>query len=151
MKKYIFLIIALISFSSTYADDNNRLYIYLKSGDIVVANFDDAAKTTFEDGIVTVGNERYQFSNISKFTYGSSNNAIKGVQTEDEGLQVNDRWIVIRTKDAERKVSLYGVDGKQLSINVTKADDTITVNVESLPVGVYLLKVGSETIKFRKR
>lgn len=151
MKKLIFFIFALLSFAKSYADEGDRLFIYLKSGDIVVVDFAEATKTTFENGIVTVGNERYQFTNISKFTFGRNGTGINGTEDDGSELQIDDHQIVVKQKKRDQTVALYTVDGKRVAADVKKAGDSVTVDLEALPVGVYLLKVGSETIKFRKR
>lgn len=128
------------------AEGNRTLFIHLKTGDVVAVQFDNAVKTTFADGIVSVGNEQYQFANISKFTYGNGSDGI--AEVKGDGIKMGDHHIKVKT---DKAVRLFSVDGKELAVSVKRANGVSDISVDGLPVGVYLLQIGTETIKFTKR
>lgn len=105
--------------------------------------------------MITIGTESVQVSNVAKYTFGP--NMEDGIDNvvADNTLQIDakdiDKGIIVAENYDGQDVRLYNTNGVELPIRKTVNDKHLIVDMSSLTKGVYLLVIGSETIKIQKR
>ncbi len=110
-------------------------------------------KLSFASGVVTIATEHYRFGNIRKYTFEDAT-GIGSVFLEDAGdnYRVQNNVLYIKKGKESTPIELYTVDGKKMPVPIqTNDSDMITINLSAQKSGVYLLKVGEETLKINIR
>ena len=142
MKKLLFIIVLMVAAVTVQAKslvitlaDGTEVY-YLLGGDVNPV-------MKFKDGKVTVNADAYEISDIKKFVIS---------QTDDPS------GIKAETFDVKGKqdIEVFSLDGKKVdtikSTSLQSKEDAISsLSLTTLPKGVYVLKIGSATMKVLKK
>ena len=154
MKKILFIYFIMVSTLNLFARKNEYIVVHMKDGSYAVFPIEKKPRITFEGQVVTISDERWQISNIKKYTIEDSE-TIDMVNLDKSkninGYTINNGQIAIRLADKAQKVRLYTLGGMELPL-LGKPDSNGVLRF-SLPQtgdGVFLLKIGDETIKIRK-
>lgn len=151
MKKFLLLSLLSLCLSATASakslvlllEDGTKVY-YLLGGDT-----NPLMKVV--DGEVYVNADKYAFSGINKFYISTEDdpNGIGGVEAEGKSVApvMQDGVLYVNTTGA---VSVYTLDGRATGAEVSSVNGGVAVNVDALPKGVYILKVGKNSVKFMK-
>ncbi len=100
-----------------------------------------------------------RYSEISNIEFKSSDSDIL-TDIEDAENQatasmrfryVDGKIVVVEGLGNDAPVHLYSLDGKNAVLNVTKTADRITVHLEHLSKGIYLLHIDNQTFKIYKK
>jgi len=109
-------------------------------------------RITFENGYVVVttteGKHAYPIANLDKITFTESADeatAIKNLPEQAENLTFKDGTLVIK---GDGMLRVYNTSGAIVSIAYVK--EGANVSFDSLPAGVYIVRMGDKTIKVRK-
>lgn len=134
---------------SMFAEQRKYLNIHLKSGSNVYFLLAENPKITINKGILTVSTERFQLSNISKYTLDVNAADISSPEGVDKlSYSLEGKVAYIATSKADEAVNLYSLDGKELPINIIYRDKSgLAIDLLRFQTGVYLLRVGSETLQ----
>lgn len=142
MKKLLFIIVLMVAAVTVQAKslvitlaDGTEVY-YLLGGDVNPV-------MKFKDGKVTVNADAYEISDIKKFVIS---------QTDDPSCIKAETFYVKGKQDIE----VFSLDGKKVdtikSTSLQSKEDAISsLSLTTLPKGVYVLKIGSATMKVLKK
>ncbi len=134
---------------SMFAEQRKYLNIHLKSGSNVYFLLAENPKIAINKGILTVSTERFQLSNISKYTLDVNAADISSPEGVDKlSYSLEGKVAYIATSKADEAVNLYSLDGKELPIHIIYRDKSgLAIDLSRFQTGVYLLRVGSETLQ----
>ncbi len=148
------LLILFLSLSLTLvlsAKERDCLLLHFTDGSRAVFLLEDNPKVMFEDGLVYIGTEHYRFGNIRKYTLADSENIGSGieiVESAGKNVRIENGVLYLTQGKAESDVRIYSADGKEMPLtSVNKDGGVLTVDLSAYGSGVYMLQVGSETIK----
>ncbi|MBR6037029.1 MAG: T9SS type A sorting domain-containing protein [Bacteroidaceae bacterium] len=105
----------------------------------------------FKDGKMTVNDDAYEFSDIKNFYISDEDdpNAIEQVLSNQK-MTFRSNTLVLRS-DAVKTLKVYTLDGVEVKVQVQKTDDVISVDLNGLEKGVYLISTGNSSIKVWKK
>lgn len=142
MKKLLFIIVLMVAAVTVQAKslvitlaDGTEVY-YLLGGDVNPV-------MKFKDGKVTVNADAYEISDIKKFVIS---------QTDDpSGIKAGTFYV-----KGKQDIEVFSLDGKKVdtikSTSLQSKEDAISsLSLTTLPKGVYVLKIGSATMKVLKK
>lgn len=134
---------------SMFAEQRKYLNIHLKSGSNVYFLLTENPKITINKGILTVSTERFQLSNISKYTLDVDANEIASPGHSGKSTYtLEEKVAYVATSKADEEVTLYSLDGKMLPTHILYRDSNgLAVDLSRYQTGVYLLRIGSETLQ----
>lgn len=136
--------------SSTVRD---CLLVHMVSGGSVAFPLSEMPVITFSGSVVTIATERYQLSDVRKYTFADYASAVGSVAADgtSAGEYSNDgHFFCIRLKNASVPVRLRTLGGVEVPIDMnTDADGVLRIDMRRLGHEVYLLTVGNETIKIK--
>ena len=161
LKNFSMLLLAVLIACPLYADDADKILIDAGSKSKLYA-VSDIRRIEFNESDICVvetteNGTVYAFEEIRKIVFNpSETDAIESVamssQRENISLFVSSdgNSITVRGWDSTRTVSaeLYNVSGKRLLSQKRWSGESISIS--NLPTGVYIIKVGKHTAKFRK-
>lgn len=150
-----FLIILFI-FSSLVANASPRdcLIVHFTDGSYVVFPLEQSPRVTFDGGVVQIADQRYQVSNVRKYTIGDSDHA--GIKSIDDGenssnYSFDDDCIVVKMASPSQNIRLHTLDGVEIPIHAQPdIHGYLRIPHPQQSGRVYLLTIGSETIKIRR-
>ena len=138
-------------------DGDAQLVVWLRSGEKVVYYLAESPVTKFSGSqlIISTANVTvpYDRNNVLRYTY--ENVVYQGidvqpgerrVQVEPDGNSVTFRGLQDGTL-----VSVYTVNGTQVEQLRATCGQPLTVTLNNRPMGVYIVKAATETIKLRKQ
>lgn len=154
--RYILFLFIFATILPSYAAENNSLVVYLNSGATLLFPVAEKPQLTFEGSILCINTNRYQISDVKKYTF--SKNEATGLQEIEGGENKLDfnflegEKISIRVKDPSVVVRIYSSNGIEHAVKrESGTNGSIVVDMASLMPDVYIIAVGEETIKIRKR
>lgn len=155
MKRTILTIIVICVWIISPAD--NALTVWAKDGTKVSYALSQRPKVTFsgEDLIITsVDSEvKYPLSQMSRFTF----EVTSGIDMVDvDGNNVtpfsfDGDTMLFPAMDRDCKVVIYNTDGKLMISREVKSGTTLTIPLDVLNSGIYLVNVSGITYKITKR
>lgn len=153
MKCIITLIGLLANFLCCYAQDVTYLVLQLHDNSNITLELDDyIAKTIeFTDSCVIVERDlEIEYQNLSKIYISDKlPTSIEVTKLpEHSGYIIKDNVIYVTTTP-NSYISIYGINGAQI-YNRKSASGIETIDLSHLSVGVYILKINTTSIKFRK-
>lgn len=153
-KKTVFLLLALLLAIPLAARERDCLLVHFASGSYVVFPLTSMPQITFDDGVMQIASDRYQVSDVRRYTFGDSENTGISDVTADSGVSSfsrDGRFIRIALKDPSQPLRLYSLSGVEL-VNGLKpdADGVVTIDMSRLGADGCLLSIGGETIKIRR-
>ena len=138
-----------------FATDTNKLLIHLKSGAILSFNIDEKPQVIFEGSVLCINTNRFQISEVKKYTF--SKNEELGIESVEEKknmtlTQLDGEKIAVSVKDTGEAVHVYSANGiEQYVSKFVNNDGEIVIDFAGLLPDIYLITIGSETIKIRKK
>ena len=125
----------------------------LNNGDKVyyLLSKDAAPMLRFKDGRMTVNDEAYEFSDIKNFYISDVDDptAIEQVLSK-QPMTFRANTVVLRS-DAAKTLKVYTLDGVEAKVQVQKMDDVISVDLNGLEKGTYVISTGSSSMKVWKK
>ena len=108
-------------------------------------------KLRFQEGKMLVEADTYEFSNIKNFYISSEDdpNAIENVLSK-QNVRVGGNMVVINSSSV-KNVDVFAANGAKVSADIQRDGDVITVNLNGLPKGMYVVSVGQSSLKVMKR
>lgn len=156
MKRLYFIIICIILSYNINASTPNNIIIYLSSGTTLSFSVEEKPQITFEGNLLCVNTERFQITDVKKYTF-SENEAV-GIETMDAGkgglalTRLDGEKIAVSVKDASVVVRVYSSKGIEQNIHkVISKDGKVILDLTGLMPDVYVIAIGDETLKIRKK
>lgn len=105
----------------------------------------------FVDGKMTVNADTYEFSGIKNFYISQEDapNAIESTATATR-MAYSANTLVLNAGEA-KTVKVYSVGGREVNADIQTADDIITVNLNGLEKGAYIISTGDASFKVLKK
>lgn len=159
MKK-ILLTFMLFAFAATsFANGKDVLSVLMKDGTSVYFLLAEKPYITFQNDEMKIVSdtdealvkrtlvERFEF--VNEIPTG-----IEDVEEQDEQLRAKFRLdgdaVYITGLASGSKVVLYAMDGRVVTTSVATADGCVTLSLNTLPSGIYIVKYNDTAIKFIK-
>lgn len=150
MKKLTFLLLLLMASVGASAksvvftlNDGTKVY-YLLSKEVNPI-------MRFKEGKMVVNEDAYEFSDIKNFYISDEDdpNAIETVLSK-QNVTFSSNTVIIRS-DAVKTLKVYTLDGVEVKVSVQKTDDVISVDLNGLDKGTYLISTGTSSLKVLKK
>lgn len=152
MKKLLTLIVLMAFVMSASA---KSVVFTLKDGTLVYYFLGGDVKPVmrFVEGKVTVNTDTYEFSDIKNFYISAEDDPnitnIENLFAQEE-KQFSGNVFVLKTATA-KPVKVYDANGAMVEAEVNQADGYISVDMNSLRRGTYIIKVGEGSFKVLKK
>ena len=150
MKKLPFLFLLLMtsvgasarSIVFTLSDDTKVYYLLSSEVNPVLR---------FKEGKMVVNEDVYEFSDIKNFYISEEDdpNAIEPVLSK-LNMTFKENTVIIRSETV-KAVKVYTLNGVEVKAPVEKTDDVISVNLNGLEKGTYLINTGNSSLKVLKK
>lgn len=148
--KKIFLPLLLLFSAGTSA---KSVVFTLNSGEKVyyLLSRDVNPMLCFKDGKITVNDDAYEFSDIKNFYVSGEDdpNAIEQVLSNQK-MTFRSNTLVLYS-NAVKTLKVYTLDGVEVKVQVQKKDDVISVDLNGLEKGAYLISTGNSSMKVWKK
>ena len=150
MKKLAFLFLLLMTSVGASArsvvftlSDDTKVY-YLLSSEVNPV-------LRFKEGKMVVNDDVYEFSDIKNFYISEEDdpNAIEPVLSK-LNMTFKENTVIIRSETV-KAVKVYTLNGEEVKAPVEKTDDVISVNLNGLEKGTYLISTGDSSLKALKK
>ena len=150
MKKLTFLLLLLMASVGASAksvvftlNDGTKVY-YLLSKEVNPI-------MRFKEGMMVVNEDAYEFSDIKNFYISDEDdpNAIETVLSK-QNVTFSSNTVIIRS-DAVKTLKVYTLNGVEVKASVHKTDDVISVDLNGLDKGTYLISTGTSSLKVLKK
>lgn len=134
---------------------SQSLVIWQKDGTKVCYNLDESPKTTFtaDDLVITTATTtiNYLLSKIQRYTYEGAQLSVQNIKEQGVSISHNGDNIIVKGLSKGKSVTINRVDGIQLLAKRSDGSARLTLSLNSLPAGVYVIKADEITYKFLKR
>ena len=150
MKKLAFLFLLLMtsvgasarSIVFTLSDDTKVYYLLSSEVNPVLR---------FKEGKMVVNEDVYEFSDIKNFYISEEDdpNAIEPVLSK-LNMTFKENTVIIRSETV-KAVRVYTLNGVEVKVPVEKTDDVISINLNGLEKGTYLISTGDSSLKVLKK
>lgn len=149
MKKFFAL---LLLFATVMAANAKSLVFTLSDGTLVyyLLGGETNPVMKFVDGKIVVNTDTYEFTNVSNFYISDTDDptAVNSLETKSEASFKGNTLVV---KGGNAVVKVYSVNGSEVEASVNKADGYITIDLNPLQKGNYVVKVGASSFKVMKK
>lgn len=119
--------------------DSTKVYYVVEDGKPAIK----LSKTGFK-----VGADSYAFSRFDRFYLTDDDDPAFVATLRQQGFSL-DRGVFMA--ETTQPVTVYTIDGRPVQVEQQRDDRRIAIDTASLPAGIYLLRMGRETIKFTKK
>ncbi len=148
------LVMALVClFAAVGATEAKSLVINLQNGTkaYYLLGGDTNPMMRFVDGKVMMDADEYSIGDIKNFYISETDapNSIEGILTEND-VQFRANTLVINAGDA-KGVKVYGANGAQVETDVQQHGDIVTVDLNALRSGTYIVYVSGSSFKVMKK
>ena len=149
MKRLLLNLLLLCCCSSIMADQ--MLQVVKMDGQTHTINLNQEPVTTYEDGnlVITTINAivTYPLEVVRKFVFISGTEDIQNIKGDRFEISKDGKFLTLSGLAKDTDAYLYSVNGMLMErIHVT-ASTSISINLESYPLGVYMIKVDGATYK----
>src|SRR5574344_309341 len=105
----------------------------------------------FEDGRMYVNADKYILTSVKSFRISDEDDptAIEHVLSERK-ISFTANTVVVRSGNTQ-SVKVYAANGVEVEADVQKTDDVVTVDLNGLARGTYIVKVGEASMKVMKK
>lgn len=105
----------------------------------------------FKEGKMVVNEDVYEFSDIKNFYISEEDdpNAIEPVLSK-LNMTFKENTVIIRSETV-KTVKVYTLNGVEVKAPVEKTDDVISINLNGLEKGTYLISTGDSSLKVLKK
>lgn len=152
MRKQICIIIACLLLATGMASgksvvltlSNGKLAYYLLGGD-------KDPVMRFADGKIVMNADEYSLSGIKNF-YISETDDPTGIETvlKEQNVSYKAGTFAVLADNSE-SVSVYTANGIKVAAQTEHANGVVTVNLQQLPQGAYVIRVGESSFKVYKQ
>lgn len=136
----LFTYILLLLLTIVQVSASSHLVLFLTSGTRVSIPVTEQPKISFEGNVIAVGGVSYQMDNVQKWMVGD----LETVGIEDV--------ITVTPKVKGTLAKVFNAAGVEVPAGVkTDRNGRLQVDLKGLPMGVYVIQFGTESLKVTKR
>jgi len=150
------MLLMFISIGTRAQNDSPRLVVWLKSGEKAYFDLNKLPETTFGNGLLTIKSSTstvsYQLTNVLRYTYENvQSSGIEGLPSA-YAVQISEQGesVTFRNLKPGTIVKLYSLGGVLLEQHTAEDSNPLTITLQNLPSGMYVVKAANETIKMLK-
>lgn len=105
----------------------------------------------FIDGKVTINTDQYEISDIKNFYISNEDDptAIENVLATQQ-VQFRANTLIINAADV-KTVKVYAVGGTEVQADVQQQDDLVSIHLDALSSGLYVISTGKASFKVMKK
>lgn len=155
MRKVLFIAFMLASLISFAQSGKQRLVIWQKNGQKIYYDLNEEPRTTFASGkfVITTSSLRteYPLNTLLRYTYEGISTAIATPEASGMGFTQRGDDIAIRGLEADAEVLLYDTRGTLLDRQHADGQAPVHFSLANRPVGIYIVKLGDQSLKFIKQ
>ena len=155
LKTIFTIMILLMSMFCSGTLHAQRLVIWQKDGSKVSYNLDEQPKTTFtaDNLVITTATTtiNYPLSKIQRYTYEGAQLSVQNVKEQGISITHNGDNIIVKGLPKGKSVTIHRIDGTQLLAKRSDGSARLTLSLNSLPAGVYVIKADEIIFKLLKR
>lgn len=136
------------------AAERDCLLLRLKSGEYVVFMLEDDPQIFVTNSGLEIGLRSFDLSDLQNYTFGDSENLPEGLSDfiVNEPAMLRDGVLIVKLKDNSNVVRIFTPVGQEINqCPSIQQDDKMMIDINGLPTGVYLINIGTETLKITKR
>ena len=153
-KIYLLLLGLLLLPITIAAAPRDCMVVHMQSGANLVFMLEDEPQIVFTENGFDIGLHSLQLSEVVKYTFEDSDHLPEGLSDVivESDIKIRDGIVVIGARHAQEHVRLFNTLGQQITyVPVYTSETSLVIDLNQLPLGVYLLNVGSETLKIMHR
>ncbi len=160
LNRILLLMFALLTFQGAVSElraegEGQMLVLSKKNGQKIVYNLEEQPSISFESGKLVIMTDRlraeYVLGDVVGYHFEGNVDAISTPRAQGSGFeQKGDNIFMYGLPDGE-PVMLYSPSGMLLEQKKSSSDGTVDMSLTGKPSGMYVVKVGNESIKFLKR
>lgn len=134
-----------------------NLIVHLKDGTRQTFMLSSRPNVAFESNRFVISQEasnvEFSCENVVRFSFADNNSSdIKGLRQEGLLVSYTDpQHVVIYGVNAKSKVSVTNMDGKVQPCKTNRKNNGLSVSLESLPKGVYVISVDKQNFKIIRK
>lgn len=153
----VLLLLTILVETTAWSEDMRSLVVWLKSGKTVVLNLETLPKTVFKEGNIDITatgfSTSYPISEVLKFTNFTQDEIDHLPSLKDNPISITQRGneIVLANLPEKAAINVYSVDGVKAMTIPAPAMGQATIDLDHLPVGIYVIKINTYNYKFMKR
>ncbi len=151
--RIILILMALLVVGAGFAGP--RLVVWKKNGQKVFYDLAEDLHTSFSDGKLVISSSsvrtEYALSDLLRYTYDGAETGIEANVSGQMGFVQRGDNIVINGLEVETAVQLYDTSGRLLETRRSGSDRRVEISLHNYPTGVYIVKLGDQSLKFIKQ
>lgn len=93
----------------------------------------------------------YPLTKIQRYTYEGGTLSVRDVKPDGISISHDGDLVIVKGLATGKTVAVHRVDGVQLLVKRSDGSDRLTLSLEKLPAGVYVIKADEITYKLLKR
>ena len=151
MKK-ILSILAILFSLPMYAD--HHLVIETNNSKKHSYSLEDNPVISFNNDILVIKTDKielsYPISDIAKYYFTKEDTGISSVNGDVNNIHfnyTNTDFLLIEGIASEDNVNVYEINGRTCYVNIVRNSNSITIELKTLPKGIYLVKVNNHSFK----
>lgn len=138
------------------SEPESSLIVWHSNGTITKFALDDEPVTTYSNGNLTITTNSTTLSlpleEVSRYTYQiNTSTAISNALKTIQKVQLDGDKIMFSQLTKDTDIKVYSTSGLLVNTIQAKAGQTTSVSLNSLPQGVYIVKLNGVTYKFLKK
>lgn len=158
MKKSLLLFtLCCITLVGWAADAPKYFAVWLNNGQRIDLLLSEKPTTTFAEGFLKFEASgtaiEYKASEVKEFTFEDTSSGIRNVSADGKDCTVRQTGNMLNISGAEpyAKLNLYNAGGMFVSSHFADGTGSLSVSLDMLGQGVYILKIATTTLKIIKR
>ena len=151
MKKILFILAIMFSLP-LYAD--YHLVIEMNDTKKHSYSLEDNPVISFNNDILVIKTDKielsYQISDIAKYYFTKEDTGISSVNGDVNNIHfnyTNTDFLLIEGIASEDNVNVYEINGRTCHVDIVRNSNCITIELKTLPKGIYLVKVNNHSFK----
>lgn len=146
MRIIISILILMSAFNASASVD--CVVVHGKEGKQEIIPIKEATEITFGAQTMNVGAYDFFLENVSKYEFADSQNlGIEEITGDISGIKIDPHGIISFPNEINVEVGVYDTHGIKCEVMVSGKE----INMRTLPADIYLVKIGSSSIKFLKK
>lgn len=152
-KLFILLLLAL---SGQIASAQNRLVVQAKNGNTMFFTLAQEPRVHFERDHIEIYYEydciSFLLADFDSFYYDDGNgNAMNKVNNDSWTVEEKDEQVIVHGLKEDTPVMLYNAAGQLLSNSKAEKGKPLSLSLQALPTGIYIIKAQQQTLKIKKQ
>ena len=157
-KSFLLFLFCCITFVGWAADSPKYFAVWLNNGQRIDLLLSEKPTTKFAEGVLKFEAPgiavEYKASEVKEFTLEATpSSGIRNISPDGKDCIVNQSGNVLSISGAKphAKLHLYNAGGTLISTNAADDNGKLSISLDMLDHGVYILKIATTTLKIMKR